>query len=109
MFPCRPQVSARFYGVQRENFLTGLYEHFWGRPENTKAVENGDDIEFNSDKLECTGQRLYFVEQYADLRDRINAFREHDIEEWKRCVIVTGTPGIGKAFHLLSPSDITSR
>jgi len=92
-----------------KNFLTELYTTFWGQPENIEALENGQKNDFNSTKLNRTHQRLYFFKQYAYLRDRINAFRERDTEVYKRCVIITGTPGIGKAFYLLSPSDITSR
>jgi len=89
--------------------LTQLCETFWGRPEKIKALEEGENNEFNCRKLEGTGQRLHFFKQYGYLRDQIDAFRRSDTGKPKRCVIVTGTPGIGKAFYLLSPSDITSR
>ena len=92
-----------------KNALTRLCKTFWGQPEKIKDLENGQDIEFNCTTLNNTDQRLYFFNQYGYLRDRIDSFRKRDTDPEKRCVIVTGTPGIGKAFYLLSPSDITSR
>jgi hypothetical protein len=91
---------------KKQGPLTALWKNFWGHPEKLEAIQRGEDIKFNYTPLARTGQRLYFFEQYPYLRDRIDAFRARDTtEEWKRCVIVTGTPGIGKAFYLLSPSD----
>jgi hypothetical protein len=91
---------------EEEGALTALCNNFWGQPEKLVAIEKGKDIKFSYGPLERTGQRLYFFEQYPYLRDRIDVFQAHDTgKKWKKCVIVTGTPGIGKAFYLLSPSD----
>jgi len=77
---------------------------------NITALEKGDKIEFSTRTLQDAGYRLHVFPQYTYLRDRIDAFRNNDTNVFqKHCVIVTGTPGIGKAFYLLSPSDITSR
>jgi len=91
---------------EEQDALTALWKNFWGQPGKLEAIQRGEDIKFNYQPLASTGDRLYFFKQYAYLRDRIDAFRAHDtMEKWKRCVIVTGTPGIGMAFYLLSPSD----
>jgi hypothetical protein len=91
---------------EKEDAITALWKNFWGQPEKLEAIHRGEDIKFNYSPLESAGQRLYFFKQYAYLRDRIDAFRADDTsEKWKRCVVVTGTPGIGKAFYLLFPSD----
>jgi len=88
-----------------EGPLTALYKTFWSQPGNFE-VDKGGDIKFDYITLQSTCDQLYFFKQYAYLPDRIDAFRAHDTsKEWKDCVIVTGTPGIGKAFYLPSPSD----
>ena len=89
-----------------EGDLTGLWKTFWGQPETLDGIHPGSDIEFSYGPLMDTTNRLYVFKQYAYLRDRIDAFRARETgKKRKDCVIVTGTPGIGKAFYLLSPSD----
>jgi hypothetical protein len=95
-----------FQLYKKQGHLTALCKNFWGQPKKLSDIEKGADIKFNYNQVEETGQRLYFFEQYGYLRDRIDAFRARDPrKEWKRCIIVTGTPGIGKAFYLPSRSD----
>jgi len=103
--PTDPETPQGFEVYKRECYLTALYEDFWGRLEKFDDTHKGTNIKFNSSKLTTTSQRLYFFEQYTYLQKRVDALRERDTGKLKRCVIVTGTPGIGNAFYLLSPSD----
>jgi hypothetical protein len=95
-------VPTGFQVYKEKDHLTALYEGFWGQPRKLEGIEKGEDIEFSYSPVESTSRRLYFFEQYAYLRERIDACRGRDP---RRPVIVTGTPGIGTAFYLLSPSD----
>jgi hypothetical protein len=91
-----PQDPKGFQLCKEEGPLTALWQYFWGQLEKLEAIERGEDIK------ESTGQRLYVFKQYVYLRDRTDAFRARDTnKQWKPCVIVTGTPGIGKGFYLL--------
>jgi len=104
-----PETPQGFEVYKGEDYLTALYEMFWGQPEKLNNIPNGTSIEFYSSKLTDTSQQLYIFEQYVYLQERIDAFRKGNTGKSKRSVIVTGTPGIGNAFYLLSPSDITPR
>jgi len=104
-----PSAPQGFEAYRGEDYLTALHEKFWGHPEKLSNIPSGTSIEFYSNKLTDASQQLYVFEQYAYLQQRIDAFRRGNTGKSKRSVIVTGTPGIGNAFYLLSPSDITPR
>jgi len=106
--PCfHPDPPEGFKVFKHNDYLRDLYKRFWGQPEKIDAVQPRNSILFDSSML-TMGPQLYVFDQYVYLRHRIDAVRQRNTSR-KRSVIITGTPGIGKAFYLLSPSDITSR
>jgi hypothetical protein len=79
-----PKTQKGFQLCEKQCDLTELCKNFWGQPKKLSDIEKGADIKFNFDQLEETDQRLYFLEQYGYLRDRIDALRACDSrKKWR--------------------------
>jgi len=94
--------------------LAKLCRSFWGQEGKIEDLKSMMPNEFNCEQLDQTGYRLYFFNQYQYMQQRVDAIRNKgDTRQPRDCVVVIGTPGIGKRrstcyLHLTVPLGKTT-
>jgi hypothetical protein len=89
--------------------LAKLCKSFWGQEGKIEDLKSGRPMKFNCEQLDQTGYRLHFFHQYQYMQERVDTIRNKGpVKGAKDCVVVIGTPGIGKSrstyyLHLTLP------